>query len=169
MPGSQERVNPDTQLLHRYLDGDLSPAEAERFRARLAESPELSQRLHELEQLGSLVRGWAASAEERAGDLVAPTLERVHEAQRRSSRNATLGYALVAALVVALPWSRRPPELANLTGALHVAPPSSAAIERVQATDQQAQVFVVGRASTPVVWLADDAQEDDATPDQDPG
>lgn len=161
-------MSPETRLLHRYLDGDLSPEEAEHFRARLAQSPELARRLSELQQLGSLVRGWATRAERRAGDLVAPTLERVNDAQRRRSRSATLGYALVAALVVALPWSRRPPEL-GMPSVTHATTPSSAAIERVEATDQQAQVFVVGASSTPVVWLADDAQDDSSSSDQDPG
>lgn len=54
------------------------------------------------------------------------------------------------------------PSAAKLTQA----EPTAAAIERVEATDRQAQVFVLGGSSTPVVWLAD---EDDDAEQQDPG
>jgi hypothetical protein len=48
-------------------------------------------------------------------------------------------------------------------------PSSAAAIERIEAGDKQAQVFVLGGSTTPVVWLADDAPDDDASYLQDPG
>jgi anti-sigma factor RsiW len=155
-------VNDDFTQLCRYLDGDLSPEEAQRFQQRLAQSPELSRQLAEQRLLGNLVRRWSISTEERAADLLEPTLVRVREAQRARVRRTHLGYALAAMLVLALPWSRRPPELGSAPAAV-AAPVSSAAIERVEAPDRQAQVFVVGRSATPVVWLADDAQDDDET------
>jgi anti-sigma factor RsiW len=161
-------VTPEIQLLFRYLDGELSPEEAGRFRELLAANPELSRQLAEQQQLGRLVRGWAAEAEERAQDLVGPTLERVKDSERRRAQRTSLGYALAAVLVLALPWSRRAPELVTLP-APTLAPVGSAAIERVEAPDRRAQVFVVGSASTPVVWLADDAQDDDDGQSQDPG
>jgi hypothetical protein len=50
---------------------------------------------------------------------------------------------------------------------LELLPP--AAIERLEANaEQHAQVFVVGSASTPVVWLADDLGEGEVE-QQDPG
>lgn len=162
-------MNDDFSQLCRYLDGEMSPEEAELFRQRLAESPELSARLAELGELGAALRRWAVSTEGRAADLVGPTLERVREAQQKRSRRATLSYALVAALVLALPWSRQPLELSSAPAVPVAAPASSAAIERVEAPDRQAQVFVVGSSATPVVWLADDAQEDDDVTNQGPG
>lgn len=160
-------MNDDFSQLCRYLDGEMSPDEAELFRQRLARSPELSRQLEELRQLGNLVRRWSTTTEARAEDLVEPTLCRAQEAQRKRARSATLGYALVAVLVLALPWSRRPLQLSSVPAA--PAPASSAAIERVEAPDRQAQVFVVGSSATPVVWLADDAQDDDDGINQGPG
>jgi anti-sigma factor RsiW len=160
-------VNRDTKLLLRYLDGEMLPGEAHGFRARLAESPALRQRLQQMQRVGALVRIWAGSAEERAGDLVVATLKRVQQAERRRARNTTLGYVLAAALIIGLPWARRAPELAAAPSEL--AKPAGAAIERIEAGDKQARVFVVGSSSTPVVWLADEAQEDDATGEPGPG
>ncbi|HVY26830.1 MAG TPA: hypothetical protein VHB79_09770 [Polyangiaceae bacterium] len=161
-------MNDDFSQLCRYLDGEMPPEEAELFRQRLAQSPELSRQLAQLGELGSAVRRWAVSTEGRAADLVAPTLQRVREAQRKRARSATLGYALAAVLVLALPWSRQPLELSSAPLRPAAAPACSAAIERVEAPDRQAQVFVVGTSATPVVWLADDADDDDVT-NQGPG
>lgn len=161
-------MNDDFSQLCRYLDGDMSPEEAQLFQQRLAQSAELSRQLAEQRLLGNLVRRWSISTEDRAADLVEPTLLRVQEAQRARARRTHLGYALAAVLVLALPWSRRPPELASAPAAALAAPVSSAAIERVEAPDRQARVFVVGSSATPVVWLADDAQDDDET-NQGPG
>jgi anti-sigma factor RsiW len=170
MHRSQKRVTEDAQLLLRYVDGEMSPGEAQKFRARLAESPALRQKLQEMRRVGALVRLWASGVERRAEALVEPTLLRVHAAQRRSVRVATLSYALAALLVVALPWSQRAPELAAPAPPSQKLMPAGAAIERIEAGDTQAQVFLVGTSSTPVVWLADDAQDDDDDPhEQDPG
>ncbi len=169
MRWSQERVNPETKRLLRYLDREMSRDEAEQFRARLAESPALRQKLQEMQRVGALVRRWANATEARAGELVEPTLLRVRESERKRRRQNTLGYALAAFLLVALPWSRRAPELIGSVGPSAVTLPAGAAIERVEAVDQQAQVFVLGSSTTPVVWLADDATDDDAAQQQGPG
>jgi len=161
-------VNTETEFLQRYLDGELSSEEAERFRARLAESSELRDKLEQLKRVGCLVRRWANAAEERAGDLLTPTLERVQAAERRRARSSKLGYALLALLALSLPLSRhlqqQPPSApASSTE------PASAAIERVEATTQDARVFTLGGSTTPIVWLTDDDQADDSATDQGPG
>ena len=169
MRGGKERVNSQTKQLLRYLDREMTAAEAEEFRARLAESAELRRELQEMQRVGALLRGWAAEAEAKGEGLLEPTLVRVQAAASRRGHQTALGYALAAALVLALPWSRQVPELhAEAPRATKVTPaePTVAAIERVEATDRQAQVFVLGGSSTPVVWLAD---EDDGADAQDPG
>jgi len=171
MRWSKERVKAQTKLLLRYLDREMAADEAEAFRARLAESAELRRELEEMQRVGALLRGWAAEAEAKGEALLEPTLARVQAAATRRGHRTAVGYALAAALVLALPWSRHVPELRaeNSVAANDVAAgPTIAAIERVEATDRQAQVFVLGGSSTPVVWLADDAAEDDAE-QQDPG
>jgi anti-sigma factor RsiW len=169
MRGSQKRVTEESRLLLRYVDGEMSADEAARFRARLAESPALRQKLQEMRRIGALVRTWANAAERRAEDLVEPTLVRVHQAQR-GSRVAMSSYALAAALLVALSWSQRPQQLPAPAAQSPQLMPAGAAIERIEAGDTQARVFLVGASSTPVVWLADDAQDDDSDPHaQDPG
>jgi len=167
MRGSKERVNAETERLLRYFDREMSAGEAEAFRARLAESPELSRQLQEMQRVRALVRGWAAATEVRGADLVEPTLTRVHEAERKRARQTTLGYAVATSLLLLLPWSRQ----AELGSApqTQVAKSPSAAIERIEAADQQAQVFLLGGSSTPVVWLADDAADDDEADQQGPG
>jgi anti-sigma factor RsiW len=162
-------VKAQTKRLLRYLDHEMSADEAAQFRCSLAASPELRRELAEMQQVGGLVRGWAATAEARAGQLLEPTLGRLRDAERRRARHTTLGYALAAALLVALPWSRHTPELAVPTLHTQAAQAPGAAIERIEAADQQAQVFVLGGSSTPVVWLADEAPDDDASEQQDPG
>ena len=169
MRGGKERVKAQTKQLLRYLDGEMGAGEADEFRARLAESAELRHELEEMQRVGALLRDWAAEAETKGGSLLEPTLARVQAAANRRGHQTTLGYALADALVLVLPWSRQAPELrAEAPSAVKVAPtePSAAAIERVEATDRQAQVFVLGGSSTPVVWLAD---EDDGADEQDPG
>jgi anti-sigma factor RsiW len=168
MRRSQERVNRDMQLLHRYVDREMSPDERESFRARLAESAALRRELLEMQRVGMFVRRWASTAEARAEGLVEPTLARIRHAERKRSRHGTLGYAVLVALLAALPWSRRPPELGRAAPPTVVVEPTGAAIERLEAVDKQAQVFVVGASSTPVVWLADDVPDEDVS-DQDPG
>jgi hypothetical protein len=107
------------------------------------------------------LRGWAEDQGLRAAEHVEPTLERVNEhEQGRARRSAAAGYALVAAAVL-IPWSQQG-AVAHQPAAQPV-PPSGAAIERLEAGDKQAQVFVVGASSTPVVWLADDGQDEDTT------
>jgi anti-sigma factor RsiW len=165
-------VKQDAQLLQRYLDGELSPAEVSAFRQRLSASPELQRELTELQLLGGLLRRWADDAGSRAGSLLEPTLERVDAAERRRGRHASLGMAVAAVLLLLLPasgqgrWTPRalPVEVALV--ATKAPPP--AAIERLEAADQHARVFVVGSASTPVVWLADDLVESEVE-QQDPG
>lgn len=153
----------DAQLLQRYLDGELSPADASAFRDRLATSPELQRELTELQLLGGLLRRWADDAGSRAGALLEPTLERVEVAEQRRGRHASLGMAVAAVLLLLLPASGqgRWPSRAEPAGAAGVAAaaPPPAAIERLEAADEHARIFVVGSASTPVVWLVDDLLE----------
>ncbi len=74
-------MNEDAQLLSRYVDGELSAAEAEGFRARLAADAALGRQALALQRIGALLRCWAGEAQARCGDLVEPTLERVRTAQ----------------------------------------------------------------------------------------
>jgi anti-sigma factor RsiW len=169
MRGGKERVKAQTKQLLRYLDREMTAAEADEFRALLAESPELERELREMQRVGGLLRSWAAEAEAKGDALLEPTLARVQAASSRRGHQTALGYALAAALVLALPWSQHVPELhlaAPSAAKLKPAEPTAAAIERVETTDRQAQVFVLGGSSTPVVWLAD---EDDDAEQQDPG
>jgi anti-sigma factor RsiW len=168
MRRSQERVNAETKRLLCYLDGEMSRDEAEDFRARLADSPALTKQLQEMQRVGGLVRGWAAVAEVRGAELLEPTLARVQKAERRRQRQTTVGYAIATALLLVLPWSRQPPELVAKAAQARSKMPSAAAIERIEAGDKQAHVFVLRGSTTPVVWLADDAP-DDAPYLQDPG
>ena len=78
--------------------------------------------------------------------------------------------AAASELVVVLPFASQ----AHFTPAARPHAPAvlapGAAIERLEARDQHARVFVVGAASTPVVWLSDDAGDDPEAPsNQDPG
>jgi hypothetical protein len=50
----------DDELLHRALDGALSPEEAERFRARIAADPEFAARAKHLDHLAAAVDGLGA-------------------------------------------------------------------------------------------------------------
>jgi anti-sigma factor RsiW len=164
-------VTPDGQLLQRYLDGELSSAELSVFRERLAASPELQRELIELQLLGGLLRRWADDAGSRAGSLLEPTLERVEAAEQRRGRHASLGMAVAAVLLLLLPASGQGPFAGSLpAAAARLAPkaPPPAAIERLETADQHARVFVVGSASTPVVWLADDLIATEVEP-QGPG
>ena len=169
MRGSKERVNSEAKRLICYLDGEMSSDEAEEFRSRLADDPALGKQLQEMQRVGVLVRGWAAMAEVRGAELLEPTLARVQNAERRRARQTTVGYAIATAFLLVLPWSRQPPELATNTPQTASKHSSAAAIERIEAGDNQAQVFVLGGSTTPVVWLADDAPDDDAPYLQDPG
>ena len=56
----------ESQQLLRYADGEMSADEAQKFRARLAESPALRQKLQEMRRLGGLLRLWSSGAERRA-------------------------------------------------------------------------------------------------------
>jgi anti-sigma factor RsiW len=152
-----------------YLDREMPAEEAQAFEKSLAESPELRQELAEMRRVGAFVRSWAASVEARGAELVEPTLVRVKDAERKRSRQATLGYVLAAALLLVLPWSRRTPELGFPHQQSQAVSSPGAAIERLEAADTRAQVFVVGSSSTPVVWLADDAPDDDSSEQQGPG
>lgn len=164
MPRSEERVNVEAMRLQRYLDGELTPDEAATFRARLAESPELRRELEQLRRVGAAVRVWSDTVETGAADLLQPTLARVAHSDRKRARQGLVGYALAAVVLVALPWAHPRFEPAALVPAAPA--PRGAAIERVEATDRQAQVFVVGSDRTPVVWLADDGAD---ASEQDPG
>ena len=163
-------MTPETELLLRYFDRELSPAEAERFRARLVASPQLRRELREMAKVGALLRAWSGAVEARGAGLLEPTLSRVHAANRSRPGYAALGVGIALLLLLALRGSS-----ASLTAAPrveHLEPAhflAGAAIERVEAKDQPARVFVVGRTSTPVVWLVDDPQEEDGSPEQDPG
>ena len=162
-------MNADTQQLLRYLDREMCPAEAERFRARLADSAKLRRELQEMQQVGALLRLWSGSVEARAAVLLEPTLRRVDEAARRRTRHTALACGLAVLLLVSLRGSERglPMAVEPESGTPRLA--LGAAIERVEATDQQARVFVVGRSLTPVVWLDDDAQDDRSPVERDPG
>jgi anti-sigma factor RsiW len=162
-------VNSESKLLVRYLDGELSPEEAREFQARLDDSPELARELCEMQTVGGLVRAWAERAESRADSLLAPTLARVARAEQKRSRHASLGLTLAAVLALALPWAPGPhaPMETALLDRPSLVP--GAAIERLEAGDTQARVFVVGSSHTPVVWLADEVLDDDENEQQDPG
>lgn len=157
-------MNVEAMRLQRYLDGDLTPDEAAEFRARLSESPALRRELEQLRRLGAAVRVWSSTAEAGAEELLQPTLERVAQSEKKRARQGLVGYAIAAMVLVALPWAR--PGFEPLSPAPAAPAPHGAAIERVEATDRQAQVFVVGTDRTPVVWLADEAADDS---EQDPG
>jgi anti-sigma factor RsiW len=165
-------MSDDCVLLQRYLDGDLTPLETEQLSARFAHEPELSRELGELRRVGRLLRLWADDVQQGAS-LVEPILRRVQLAERQRPRHATLGFALAAALVAALPFaslSRISGAPAPALGAFTLASGLGAAIERIEPGDTHAQVFVVGATSTPVVWLSDESGDDvDALIDQDPG
>jgi anti-sigma factor RsiW len=159
-------VSAETEQLSRYLDGDMTPAEVAAVRARLRESPGLRRELAELGAVGAALRQWSRGVEARAGDLLEPTLERARKDAQRRALHARAGYVGAALLLVLLPWARFDSGLLPSGAPL---PPAAAAIERVEATDRRAEVFVVGSANTPVLWLADDAPEDGAAAEQDPG
>lgn len=155
----------DSEQLQRYLDGELSPEQVCAFQERLSASPELQRDLTEMQLIGGLLRRWADDAEHRAGALVEPTLQRIETVEQRRSRHASLGMAVAASLLLLLPASGRdgwPSRVAPVSASsAPCAAPPAAAIERLEAVGQHAQVFIVGSASTPVVWLADDAAEDE--------
>jgi anti-sigma factor RsiW len=164
-------VTEDSELLQCYLDGELSPEQARVFRARLASSPELQRELTELQLVGGLVRRWAEDTGERAASLVQPTLSRVEDAAALRTRHASLGMAVAAVLLLVLPSSGHDALWLRSSGAAMSAQPELAppvAIERLEAGEGHAQVFLVGQASTPVVWLADEGV-DEPTAEQDPG
>jgi anti-sigma factor RsiW len=162
-------VTSQSKLLLRYIDGDLSPAESAEFQALLAQDPELERELVEMQTVGGLVRAWAERAESRAGSLLVPTLERVQRAEQRRARHASLGLSLAAILAFVLPWAQQSPAPLRAGPMERPLVAEAAAIERLEAGDTQARVFVVGSSGTPVVWLADDALDDDAASEQDPG
>ena len=95
----------DSESLLRYLDGEMAAPEAERFRARLAETPALRLKLLEMERVGDLVRLWARNAEGRSGELLEPTLSRVAEEEKRSVRLFSGAFAVALVLFALLPWS----------------------------------------------------------------
>lgn len=160
-------MNANSKRLLRYLDGEMPPDEAERFRASLARSPELRRELQEMQEIGACVRSWSAQAEARAAELLEPTLRRVRLAGRQRARRTTFGYACAAAFLVAQPWSHRAADVVPAQLQATPAKVEGAAIERVEATDQQARVFVLGGSNTPVVWLADEGADTAAS--QGPG
>lgn len=160
-------MSPETKRLLRYLDREMTVAEAAECEKWLDERPELRRELAEMRRVGALVRSWAAAAEACGAELVEPTLARVKGAER--GRQAAVGYALVAALLLALPWSRHAPGLSAPLRPSAVLAAPGAAIERLEAADTRARVFLVGGSSTPVVWLADDAPDDDSSEEQGPG
>ena len=117
-----------------------------------------------------MVRGWAERAEARAGELLAPTLAKVQEAEQRRARHASLGMAVAVLMLAVTPWAEHVQE--PLRSGLMARPllARGAAIERLEAGQSQAQVFVVGSSATPVVWVDDDIIDDDADAEQqDPG
>lgn len=155
----------DSERLLRYLDGEMSALEAQRFRARLAETPALRQKLAEMQRVGEFVRLWASRAEGRAGNILEPTLARVAREEKRSARMFSLAFAVTLVLIALSPWSR-PPGLVQPPGLVEHTPlreragrVGSAAIERIDSGAQQATVFVVGTNATPVVWLSDDLEQ----------
>jgi anti-sigma factor RsiW len=142
-------VNQDQLLLQRWLDGELSPLEAERFRTRLERDAALSRELDRLVQVGSLLRSWAGQTERRAGGLVASTMVRVRREERRRSQAFTAACLAAVVMLSVSPWSS--PELGMPEG---ISPRTrAAAVERVDAGATSAVVFAVGLSETPVVWL----------------
>lgn len=86
-------MNREAELLLRYLDDDLSPLERRDFCVRLASSAGLRRQLRDLQRVGEMVRIWSRNAEERAADLVAPTLERVREQLSKAAEPRQAGEA----------------------------------------------------------------------------
>lgn len=149
----------DRDDLIRYLDGEMSRLEAERFRLRLARSAELRRGLAQMQDLGRLVRVWAKDAESRAGSsLLEPTLLRVREAQQTRARVVSSAFVAALLLALVLPWSLAPAVPGPAEVSRQIASPGSAAIERFDSGAQQASVFAVGSNATPVIWLSDDPQ-----------
>ncbi len=162
-------MSADSQQLARYLDGEMTPVEAAAFEARLGGDRGLQRELAQLREVGAAMRSWSRGHEERAGDLLEPTLRRVRRRdEQRRSRHSLASYVVAGVALVALPWGRLHPDLGSQLSAAPAVVSGGAAIERVEATDRRAQVFVVGSSSTPVLWLADDVSEDGAV-EQDPG
>lgn len=166
MSGSEQRVTDEAQLLQRYLDGELSSREAAAFRERLAASPELRRELAELRQVGSALRDWAAQQGQRAAPLLEVTLRRAGQSEAKPRRHLALAVAMVSGLAL-LPSAHEPfPSRIPVAVALSEQPAPAAAIERLVAVDERAQVFLVRGSSTPVVWLNDSEGEASG---QDPG
>lgn len=159
-------MNEQTRLLLRYIDREMSAAEAERFRARLMRSPELSRELYQMQQVGLLLRHWSKTAEARADELLEPTLERIRRSERPRPRASWLAYGLLSLPLLLLRASASDQEtpVPNLA---HVS--VGAAIERIEASQRQARIFVVGSSETPVVWLSDEDREDEESSERDPG
>jgi hypothetical protein len=160
-------VSADSQQLSRYLDGDMSPPEVALFEGRLRGSARLRRELEELRRVGAAIRRWSREAEDRAGALVEPTIRRAVEVERRRSRLSAAGYVAAALSLATLPWAGL--DSARATRELPARFPSGAAIERVDASDRNVQVFVVGSSSTPVLWLVDDAPDELGEAEQEPG
>ncbi len=167
-------MNADRQLLLRYVDGEMSRFEEQRFRARLAATPDLRQELAEIEHVGKLVRLWASEVEGRAGGLLEPTLSRVAKAEKRRVWQFSAALAAAVALVALASWTaperfQRAPRAARTALSAQVLAADSAAIERLDPGAQEARVFVVGRRATPVVWLVDDAEQTTLLDEPGPG
>lgn len=161
-------MNERNSALLRYLDGELSPRERADFEARLARSPALRRQLLEMREVGVLLRGWAEQAGQGTAPLLEPTLKRIERAELRR-RGSGLGVAVAALGLLLWPLSSpdRFPSRSPLLVTESTGVAAAAAIERLEAPDHHAQVFVVGSSSTPVVWL--DENEDEPSDQQDPG
>lgn len=160
-------MNEEQRLLLRYVDREMSAVEAERFRARLARSRELSRELRAMQELGVLLRHWSKTVEARGDALLEPTFEQIRRRESPRPRRAWLAYGLVLLPLLSLRASASLEPAPSVQGLAQVG--AGAAIERIDSTPRQARVFVVGNSKTPVVWLSDDDREDDGYGDRDPG
>jgi anti-sigma factor RsiW len=75
-------TRPSDELLMRYVDGDLSPAEVEEVERRLESDPEAFAIVEGLDQLGDVVRALGEQRAEGAGDIAGAVLGRIEAAER---------------------------------------------------------------------------------------
>jgi hypothetical protein len=102
----------DDELLHRALDGALSPAEAEQLRARLAADPALAARAAELGRIGASIDGLGGEeppsrfSDRVMAEVASAPHPRPAWHRRLASLPAAIGYQL-------FPWSARSSEQGN--------------------------------------------------------
>jgi anti-sigma factor RsiW len=73
---------PSDELLMRYADGELSPAEIEELERRLEGDPEASAIIDGLDQLGDVVRALGERQGQGAGDIAGAVLAQIESDER---------------------------------------------------------------------------------------